>query len=58
MSKGTLVKDKNKKTGNKKIYETPKVTSEKIYEINALKCGKCQTSKSFQFACTRSSKTS
>lgn len=42
----------------KKRYEEPKVVSEKVYEINALKCGKCQAGPFHQRACARLGKSS
>ena len=42
----------------KKKYEEPKVVSEKVYEVNALKCGKCQSGPFYQHACIRMPKAS
>lgn len=35
----------------KKIYEKPKIKTEKVFETAALACGKCQTGPISQLAC-------
>lgn len=51
-------RNERKRETQEEKNEKPKVVSEKVYEINVLKCGKCQSGPFRQFACIRMPKSS
>ena len=50
-----MANDKSSNCRHRKKYQKPQVTSERVFETNALACGKCQNVNQLSFgaACAR-----